>query len=80
MSELQTEIAEGLEGLIYYDYDDDEKTVDIYGVFIHNNEALTSLVNIIEILSKKHIEILEQKVFDSYDKELQEPDDEYIEG
>jgi hypothetical protein len=76
MSELQTEIAEGLQGLIYYDYDDNEKTVEIYGVFIHNNKALTSLVNIIDILSKKHIETLEQKVFDSYDKELKEPERE----
>jgi hypothetical protein len=76
MSDLQTEIAEGLQGLIYYDYDDHEKTVKIYGVFIHNNKALTSLVNIIDILSKKHIEILEQKVFDNYDKELQEPERE----
>jgi hypothetical protein len=56
-----------------YDYDDNEKTVVINAVYIDDTDVK-------DILTGNLIETIEQNVFDSFDKELQEPDDEYIEG
>ena len=63
----------GLTLLADYNYDDNEKTVVINGVYIDDTD-------IIDILSNDVLETIVQNVFDSFDKELQEPDDEYIEG
>jgi hypothetical protein len=73
MSELYMIIGGGLPVLADYDYDDNEKTVIVNAVYIDNTD-------IIDILSQKVIVEMEQHIFDSFDKELQEPDDEYIEG
>tara|TARA_R110000850_G_scaffold7246_2_gene26862 strand:+ start:500 stop:721 length:222 start_codon:yes stop_codon:yes gene_type:complete len=73
MSELYMVIGGGLPVLVDYDYDDNEKTVVINAVYIDDTD-------IIDILSQKVIVEMEQHIFDSFDKELQEPDDEYIEG
>jgi hypothetical protein len=73
MSELYMVIGGGLPVLADYDYDDNEKTVIVNAVYIDNTD-------IIDILSQKVIVEIEQDIFDSFDKELQEPDDEYIEG
>tara|TARA_R110000772_G_scaffold190788_1_gene301607 strand:+ start:1156 stop:1377 length:222 start_codon:yes stop_codon:yes gene_type:complete len=73
MSELYMVIGGGLPVLADYDYDDNEKTVLINAVFIDDTD-------IKDILTSDVIETIEQNVFDSFDKELQEPDYEYIEG
>ena len=73
MSELYMVIGGGLPVLADYDYDDNEKTVVINGVYIDDTD-------IIDILSNDVLETVVQNVFDSFDKELQEPDDEYVEG
>jgi hypothetical protein len=73
MSELYMIIGGGLPVLADYDYDDNEKTVVINAVYIDDTD-------IKDILTSDVIEAIEQNVFDSFDKELQEPDDEYIEG
>ena len=73
MSELYMVIGGGLPVLADYDYDDNEKTVVINGVYIDDTD-------IIDILSNDVLEAIVQNVFDSFDKELQEPDDEYVEG
>jgi hypothetical protein len=73
MSELYMVIDGGLTLLADYNYDDNEKTVVINGVYIDDTD-------IIDILSNDVLETIVQNVFDSFDKELQEPDDEYIEG
>jgi hypothetical protein len=66
-------IGGGLPVLVDYDYDDNEKTVVVNAVYIDDTD-------IKDILSNLTLEEIDQKVFDSFDKELQEPDDEYIEG
>jgi hypothetical protein len=66
-------IGGGLPVLADYDYDDNEKIVTINAVYVDDTD-------IIDILSNKVLETVVQTIFDSLDKELQEPDDEYIEG
>jgi hypothetical protein len=73
MSELYMVIGGRLPVLADYDYDDNEKTVVINAVYIDDTDVK-------DILTGNLIETIEQNVFDSFDKELQEPDDEYIEG
>ena len=73
MSELYMIIGVGLPVLADYDYDDNEKTVLVNAVYIDDTD-------IKDILSNLTLEEIDQNVFDSFDKELQEPDDEYIEG
>tara|TARA_R110000787_G_scaffold150145_2_gene264070 strand:+ start:1410 stop:1631 length:222 start_codon:yes stop_codon:yes gene_type:complete len=73
MSELYMVIGGGLPVLADYDYDDNEKTVIVNAVYIDDTD-------IKDILTSDVIETIEQSVFDSFDKELQEPDYEYIEG
>jgi hypothetical protein len=73
MSELYMIIGGGLTVLADYDYDDNEKTVVINAVYIDDTD-------IKDILSNLTLEEIDQNIFDSFDKELQEPDDEYIEG
>jgi hypothetical protein len=73
MSELNMVIDGGLTVLADYDYDDNEKTVVVNAVYIDDTDVK-------DILTGNLIETIEQNVFDSFDKELQEPDDEYIEG
>tara|TARA_R110000796_G_C14339555_1_gene410195 strand:- start:317 stop:538 length:222 start_codon:yes stop_codon:yes gene_type:complete len=73
MSELYMVIGGGLPVLVDYDYDDNEKTVIVNAVYIDDTD-------IKDILTSDVIETIEQNVFDSFDKELQEPDYEYIEG
>ena len=69
MSEIKVIIGEGLPVLVDYDYDDNDQEVCINSVCIAETD-------IIDILSAYVIEGIEQKVFDSFDAELQEPDDE----
>ena len=66
-------IGGGLTVLADYDYDDNEKTVVINAVYIDDTD-------IKDILSNLTLEEIDQNIFDSFDKELQEPDDEYVEG
>jgi outer membrane protease len=83
MSNLLMTIGEGLTVLVDYDYEPEEsqswtepkvsESVTINAVCIYD-------INIMDNLDQKTIEEIEQKVFDSFDKELQEPDDEYVEG
>jgi hypothetical protein len=73
MSELYMVIGGGLPVLADYDYDDNEKTVIVNAVYIDDTD-------IKDILSNLTLEEIDQNIFDSFDKELQEPDDEYIEG
>tara|TARA_R110000868_G_scaffold409032_1_gene693738 strand:- start:25053 stop:25274 length:222 start_codon:yes stop_codon:yes gene_type:complete len=73
MSELYMVIGGRLPVLADYDYDDNEKTVVINAVYIDDTDVK-------DILTGNLIETIEQNVFDSFDKELQEPDYEYIEG
>ena len=73
MSELYMVIGGGLPVLADYDYDDNEKTVVVNAVYIDDTD-------IIDILSNDVLETVVQNVFDSFDKKLQEPDYEYIEG
>jgi hypothetical protein len=73
MSDLLMTIGEGLTVLVDYDYDEHEKTVFVSAVYVDDTD-------IIDILSNEILETIIQNVFDSFDKELQEPDDEYIEG
>ena len=73
MSELYMSIGGGLTVLADYDYDDNEKTVVINAVYIDDTD-------IKDILSNLTLEEIDQNIFDSFDKELQEPDDEYVEG
>tara|TARA_R110000782_G_scaffold91643_1_gene174919 strand:- start:95 stop:316 length:222 start_codon:yes stop_codon:yes gene_type:complete len=73
MSELYMIIGGGLPVLADYDYDDNEKTVIVNAVYIDDTD-------IKDILTSDVIETIEQNVFDSFDKELQEPDYEYVEG
>ena len=73
MSELLMTIGEGLTVLVDYDHYENEDTVIVITVTINDTD-------IKGILNHKTIETIEQNVFDSFDKELQEPDYEYIEG
>ena len=73
MSELYMVIGGGLPVLVDYDYDDNEKTVVINAVYIDDTDVK-------DMLTGNLIETIEQNVFDSFDKELQEPDDEYVGG
>jgi hypothetical protein len=83
MSDLLMTIGEGLTVLVDYDYEPEEagdeftppvpQSVGIYLVLVGDS-------NILNILSEHAIETIEQNIFDSFDKELQEPDDEYVEG
>jgi hypothetical protein len=73
MSDLLMTIGEGLTVLVNYDYDDNEKTVLVSAVYVDDTD-------IIDILSNEVLETVVQNILDSYDKELQEPDDEYVEG
>jgi hypothetical protein len=63
----------GLTLLADYDYDDNEKIVIVNAVYIDNTD-------IMDILHNEILETIMQNIFDSFDKELQEPDYEYIEG
>jgi hypothetical protein len=69
MSELLMTIGEGLTVLVDYDYEDNEKTVLVNAVYIDDTD-------IIDILSNDVLEKVVQNVFDSFDKELQEPERE----
>ena len=74
MSEIKVIIGEGLPVLVDYDYDDNDQEVVINSVCIAETD-------IKDILSDYVIEGIEQKVFDSFDSELVEPerfDDEYM--
>jgi|TARA_R110000823_G_scaffold104060_2_gene221813 hypothetical protein len=73
MSELYMVIDGGLTLLADYDYDDNEKIVIVNAVYIDNTD-------IMDILHNEILETIMQNIFDSFDKELQEPDYEYIEG
>tara|TARA_R110000772_G_scaffold170373_5_gene282298 strand:- start:620 stop:841 length:222 start_codon:yes stop_codon:yes gene_type:complete len=73
MSELYMVIGGGLPVLADYDYDDNEKTVVVNAVYIDDTD-------IKDILSNLTLEEIDQNIFDSFDKELQEPDYEYVEG
>tara|TARA_R110000850_G_scaffold255542_1_gene381360 strand:+ start:488 stop:730 length:243 start_codon:yes stop_codon:yes gene_type:complete len=73
VGELKLIVNEGLPVTVDYDYDDDDKSVVINKVFLND-------IDITSLLSFSTIETIEQNIFDSFDKELQEPDDEYVEG
>ncbi len=73
MSELYMVIGGRLPVVAHYDYDEIEDTVDVCAVYV--NDA-----NIIDILNHEVIGKIQDYIFDSFDKELQEPDYEYIEG
>jgi hypothetical protein len=73
VGELKIIVGEGLPVTVDYDYDDDDKSVVINKVFLNH-------IDITSLLSFSTIETIEQNVFDSFDKELQEPYYEYIEG
>jgi hypothetical protein len=73
MSELYMVIDGGLTLLADYDYDDNEKIVIVNAVYIDNTDIL-------DILHDGILETIHENIFDSFDKELQEPDYEYIEG
>jgi hypothetical protein len=83
MSDLLMTIGEGLTVLVDYHYSPAEKG-DFYTPPVPEEVELTSVcvgdIDVLDLLSQVTIEMIEQKVFDSFDKELQEPDDEYIEG
>jgi hypothetical protein len=69
MSNLLMTIVKDFPVIVNYDYDDKEKTICIN--LVKNYEA-----DIKDILSQSTIETIEQNIFDSFDKELQEPERE----
>ena len=79
MSELLMIIGDGLTVLVDYDYQPSE-TGDQYtppvaeGVSV--NAVCLNNTDIVSLLSYMIIDDIEQKVFDSFDKELQEPERE----
>jgi hypothetical protein len=73
MSDLLMTIGEGLAVLVDYDYDDNEKTVLVNAVYIDDTD-------IRDILSSDVMHTIAENVFDSFDKELQEPDDHMWSG
>ena len=73
MSDVLIKINCGLSVWVDYDYDSKESTVVINAVYGND-------VNCLDALNTRVIEEIEQNIFDSFDKELQEPDYEYVEG
>jgi hypothetical protein len=60
-------ILEGFGFIVEHDYDDTEKTLVINTVSLEG-------VQIIDILCERIRQTIWQEIFDSYDKELQEPE------
>ena len=75
MSELFMTIGEDLPVLVDYDYENIEEIVIVNAVCIKD-------INIMNLLNANTLETISQNIFDSFDKELQEPeredDDEYM--
>jgi hypothetical protein len=79
MSELLMTIGEGLTVLVDYDYQASErgdKETPPVNESVAINAVCVDDIDIFDILSQITIEKIELKIFDSYDKELQEPERE----
>tara|TARA_R110000851_G_scaffold320320_1_gene485121 strand:+ start:66 stop:305 length:240 start_codon:yes stop_codon:yes gene_type:complete len=79
MSELLMEIGDGLKVLIDWDWHIDESeswTKPIVRESVAINAVCVDDIDIIDMLSDSTIETIEQNIFDSFDKELQEPERE----
>jgi hypothetical protein len=79
MSELHMLIGEDLPVLVDFDYNASEKG-DFYTPSVTEEVEITSVcvgdIDIIDLLNESTIKIIEQNVFDSFDKEQQEPERE----
>ena len=79
MSDLYMLIGEDLPVLVDFDYSAYEKG-DFYTPSVPEEVEITSVcvgdIDIIDLLNESTIKIIEQNVFDSFDKELQEPERE----
>ena len=73
MSDLLMTIGDGLAVLVDYDYDHSEDTVNVNAVYIDD-------ADIIDMLKHEVIDSIVAYIFDSFDKELQEPERESGEG
>jgi hypothetical protein len=78
MSDLLMTIGEGLTVLVDYDYQPaergDQETPPV-NESVEINAVCVDDIDIFDVLSQITIETIELKIFDSFDKELQEPDD-----
>jgi hypothetical protein len=79
MSELYMLIGEDLPVLVGFDYIASEKG-DFYTPSVPEEVEITSVcvgdIDIIDLLNESTIKIIDIKIFNSFDKELQEPERE----
>jgi hypothetical protein len=69
MGKLSMVIGEALQVTVFYDYDKSEDIVSL-------NEVYINYTDVIDMLSNDILEEIVQKIFDTYNKELQEPERE----
>jgi hypothetical protein len=84
MSNLIMTIADELTVWVDFDYQPaergDQETPPLQEGVTINAVCDEYYINIMEDLDQGTMETIEQNIFDSFDKELQEPDYEYVEG
>jgi hypothetical protein len=69
MGKLSMVIGEALQVTVFYDYDQSEDIVSV-------NEVYINYTDVIDMLKHKVVDSIVAYIFDSFDKELQEPERE----
>jgi hypothetical protein len=69
MGKLSMVIGEALQVTVFYDYDQSEDIVSV-------NEVYINYTDVIDMLKHEVVDSIVAYIFDSFDKELQEPERE----